>query len=231
MSQVLRNFDLTIFHALNQWAGRNASLDRLMVFMADSYMINGILLISCVWYVWFQIPYEKRELLLREMAGAALAGPCSRGVQHLVPFHARPLHDPSSGVRLALGVDPNKLNHWSSFPSDHAAVYFALSGVVFLHCRRLGILAYIWTAILLLSRIYLGFHWPSDNVGGIIIGAVVVTLCRAMFPVRISSWLVSLEKPAPGYFYGIAFFLSYLVATLYTELRELVKALHWMLFK
>lgn len=57
-----------------------------------------------------------------------------------------------------------------SFPSSHAATCFAVATAIFLFHKRLGIIAYIYAALVAFSRMYLYVHYPSDIVGGTALG-------------------------------------------------------------
>ena len=72
------------------------------------------------------------------------------------------------GVRL-LFPTPN----FPSYPSGHAATAFAAALVLALTYRqcRWGVLALAGASLIALSRVYLGYHYPSDIVGGAILGA------------------------------------------------------------
>ena len=73
-----------------------------------------------------------------------------------------------------------------SFPSSHAAVCFAVATAIFLFHKRLGIIAYIYAALVAFSRMYLYVHYPSDILGGIALGiacgagavALVKLICK-----------------------------------------------------
>jgi undecaprenyl-diphosphatase len=71
-------------------------------------------------------------------------------------------------IRLPIGM-----RHGPSFPSSHALTNMAVAvffGMVFRSRRLLYIL--MGLAVLIgISRVYLGLHYPSDIVGGILIGA------------------------------------------------------------
>jgi undecaprenyl-diphosphatase len=62
-----------------------------------------------------------------------------------------------------------------SFPSLHAANFFALAFFAARADRRLAAPAYAVAAAVALSRVYGGVHWPSDIIGGAAWG----TLCAA----------------------------------------------------
>ena len=58
----------------------------------------------------------------------------------------------------------------SSFPSDHAAVAFAIAFAVLAFSRRAGILFLAAATLISLSRIALGLHYPSDVLAGMLVG-------------------------------------------------------------
>ena len=78
----------------------------------------------------------------------------------------------------------------ASFPSGHAAVSFAAAYVIYRYNRVHGIVAYVVATLIALSRLYLLLHFPTDVIGGIVIGTlvgvvVVAVLDRLTFP----AWL------------------------------------------
>jgi membrane-associated phospholipid phosphatase len=70
------------------------------------------------------------------------------------------------GVRL-LFPTPN----FPSYPSGHAALAFAAAVVLALTYRRWGWLILSGAGLIALSRVYLGYHYPSDIMGGAMLGA------------------------------------------------------------
>ncbi|MBI4123022.1 MAG: phosphatase PAP2 family protein [Parcubacteria group bacterium] len=57
-----------------------------------------------------------------------------------------------------------------SFPSGHAAFFFALSAVVYARNKKMGIVFLLLSAVIAASRVMAGIHWPSDVLGGAAIG-------------------------------------------------------------
>ena|SRR3989344_540313 len=68
-----------------------------------------------------------------------------------------------------------------SFPSGHAATFFAFGFAVY-HYRKLeGNLFLLGVVLISLARIAAGLHWPSDIIGGFVLAGLVVLITRTIF--------------------------------------------------
>ncbi len=69
-----------------------------------------------------------------------------------------------------------------SFPSGHTMNGFAAATVLFFHYRKAGVAALLLAATIAFSRMYLFVHYPTDIIGGIIVGVadawLVYTIVR-----------------------------------------------------
>lgn len=74
-------------------------------------------------------------------------------------------------VRQLVPEEDNK-----SFPSNHAQLSFLLSTIVFRFNRKLGLALFLISAFIGFGRVYLGVHYPSDVLGGAVIGILLATL-------------------------------------------------------
>ena len=85
----------------------------------------------------------------------------------------------------------------SSFPSGHTAISFATAVVVFRNCdKKIGIPALILAFLISASRLYVGVHYPSDVICGMIAG----TLCALAgeFIVKKISTVIKKDKSDPS---------------------------------
>lgn len=67
-----------------------------------------------------------------------------------------------------------------SFPSGHSACSFACAVVIYRYCpKKYGISALAAAVLIALSRLYVGVHFPTDVLGGALVGTFAALLaCR-----------------------------------------------------
>ncbi|MGW4929204.1 phosphatase PAP2 family protein [Agromyces sp. NPDC004153] len=76
---------------------------------------------------------------------------------------------------------------FGSFPSGHsanAAVVATALGIIFLR-TWVWVAGAAYTVLMMLSRTYLGAHWVSDTIGGMLVGAGVAVIVWAPFAERL----------------------------------------------
>lgn len=74
-----------------------------------------------------------------------------------------------------------------SFPSGHSANGFSASVALFAYYHRAGIAAILAASIIAFSRMYLFVHYPTDILGGILLGildANLALMCIRMWEKR-----------------------------------------------
>ncbi|MCA0251391.1 MAG: phosphatase PAP2 family protein [Actinobacteria bacterium] len=85
-----------------------------------------------------------------------------------------------------------------SFPSGHtanAATLAVVLGVLF-PTVWVWIAGALYTAVMALSRTYLGAHWLTDTLGGMLVGAGMAMLCWAIFATRLAGSAVDQPRGA-----------------------------------
>jgi len=75
-----------------------------------------------------------------------------------------------------------------SFPSGHTTSSFAAAVGIFLFNKKWGIPALVMAALIAYSRLYVYVHFPTDILGGILLGTLCAMLAYFL-------WTRCLEKP------------------------------------
>jgi undecaprenyl-diphosphatase len=207
---------LTLY--VNQFAGRSMVLDKFVYDILYTSLLNGGVFLAAYWWLWFEadesgVPAKRRNVAVALLAVIGVAGALKLLKVHL-PFRYRPLNDPDLGLRLPFGVDPVSLNHFSSFPSGHAMLFFALSVPLWIRSRWLGAAAAGWTLLAICSPLlHLGDHWASDIFAGAVFGvALMLLLCRLIDATTLPDRVVRFSASHPPVFYAIASLVSLEIA-------------------
>ncbi len=211
---------------LNSFAGHTPALDRFVYNLADSAMLKGGLFMAVFWWLWFkrdEITTQRRQTILTALAGAIIAIGAARVLQLMLPFRARPLHNEALNLTPPTVVNPDTLDGWSSFPSDHAVLFFALALAVWRLNRPLGVFAFLWSSIAIcLPRLFLGYHHATDVLVGAVIGiAVMLAAFATLRPRLLAQPLLRWEKAHATSFYCAAFVASLQLAVLFRDVRQL----------
>ena len=156
--------DLYFFNLINGLAGKWAWLDYSAMFVAEyseHILVAAFLIILAVNFK----KYWKPLVLSLSAAGVSrfIVGTSIR----FLWFRPRPFA--AMHVNQLVYHDPLE----GSFPSGHALFYFALSYVIYAYNKKLGTAFYIFSLLIVFSRVYVGIHWPADILAGAIIGTLV----------------------------------------------------------
>ena len=166
------NFDFYLFQLINQFTGKWQILDALAIFCAD-YL--GYLLILGLGLVCLKNYKKYCPVILQVIAAAFLSRLVITNIIRLIWERPRPFVE--NNVNLLLSHEPT-----GSFPSGHAAFYFAIAAVVYFYNKKAGILFFFASILISVSRIFAGLHWPSDIFAGALVGVfsgwTIVVLAR-----------------------------------------------------
>ena len=235
-------FDGTLIPLYNRFAHHSRYVDDLFGHIAGNDLIKGGVILAAFWGLWFvrrPLPDQAvaRTTLLVTLIAAFLAVGSARALTLVLPFRARPLFAGAPFTQQPYDVQGilNALPNWSSFPSDHAALFFALTAGCFLVSRRLGVALIVYVSVFIMwPRLYLGIHYPTDILVGGLIGVVcvlgAVIAVRQLPPLQrlAAHTLVLIDRLNDRYpfiSYAILFATCFETASLFNHMRGLVKVL------
>jgi undecaprenyl-diphosphatase len=161
-----RLMDTAILHALNGFASHHDGVeDPLSLYVgASEILFAGALALLVLAGGWM------RRAAIAGGLAAGLALACGQVVSRIVD-RPRPFVADPAGVHLFARHVAD-----ASFPSDHATAAFAIAVAVLLRNRRWGVVALAFATLLAVGRVALGLHYPSDVLGGALLGAGVSLL-------------------------------------------------------
>ncbi|MGD0977168.1 MAG: phosphatase PAP2 family protein [Minisyncoccia bacterium] len=158
------NLDTKIFFALNDLVGSPGFLSWLTVFFAIywAYLL-GILFLVFLWLKPFLATRWK------VFWAGIISVFISRGILTTVIryFYHHPRPFAIYQVHQLVSESGN------SFPSGHASFFFALSMIIFYYNKRWGTAFFVGSIVMGVARVMAGVHYPSDILGGALIGIIV----------------------------------------------------------
>jgi len=219
-------FDVAILLFLNQFAQRSPRFDECVAFLSSSNLLKGGVIVGMIWWVWFghEDVRRKRAVLLATLIASVPALMVAK-ILTLVTFRTRPLNEPALSLHIPHTVTVTDWKQFSSFPSDHAVLFFAMAAGILIASRRAGWLALFYVSMFIcLPRMYLGVHYATDILAGAAIG--VIPVCLANLPrIResMTGWALKWLDASPSSFYFLAFLVLYLVVELFDPVIEVGK--------
>ena len=222
MLDALDHFDHFVMSVMSDWTQYSAVLNKFIVPFLSLFSVKTLPVFAGIWLLWFSADAAKyRPMIVEGFVGMFLAGAVSRVIQDCLPERLRPLHSGDLNFRPPLGLKPDILEHWSSFPSDHAAVFFALSTTLWLVSRPIGAISFAWSIFIIsLPRLFGGYHYASDMIGGAVIGIVVALFIARPIGAILSPYVLAFEKKRTALFYAAFFALSFQFTTMFNDVRH-----------
>jgi len=225
-------FDSQVITFVNRFSQHSLIFDKLIVSLSSNNLLKGGFLSAITWWAWFKRDERhshNHEHIISTLISCIISLALARTLVSTLPFRLRPLHEEGLHFLLPLGMTPDNVRFegWStSFPSDHAALFFTLSIGLIFTSRWVGVFSLFYTILFIaFPRVYCGIHYPTDIIGGAIIGMIFALLgnfylVKSMLIKSITNW----AKTKPHYFYPLFFLFTYQIADLFDNSRSLVNA-------
>ncbi|GAA3988712.1 hypothetical protein GCM10022210_47220 [Mucilaginibacter dorajii] len=169
LSSVFYRYDSNMVIYINSY--RNPTMDWLFLTITNIAGTITYVVATLALLISFIKRLKPIKIQLRAIAlAAALSGLLATALKHVI-HRVRPqdvyltIHDLGPG------------GGWS-FPSGHSCDAFVLAAILSLVYpkKRLIIPVYCWAIAVGFSRMYLGVHYPSDILGGVLIGSSMALL-------------------------------------------------------
>jgi undecaprenyl-diphosphatase len=170
-SDLMQNLDTALF----LWTTGGPESSEWIIATARM-MATGIvpLVAAALLVAWVRAGRDWRPVLLDAVA-AGLLGLAAVQIIGFLHYRPRPFE---------AGLGANLLQHLpeNSFPSDHATLMFALAFAVLasVGLRKAGAALLLLAFAVSWARVFLGAHYPSDILGGAILGLGSVAVIRSL---------------------------------------------------
>ena len=192
----LNPFDTTVYHWVNGLTGHSRILDDIMIFFAkDALEIYAVLFVIA----WFVLP--KKDIQNRHaLAMAGFSGVLALVINVIISyvwFRPRPF------VMFHKGTYTQLIPHSddASFPSDHASGSFGFAAASW--GKQQKWIRYTFTIlaiIVMFARVYVGVHYPTDVLAGMVVGIlsskIMWNFSRVLFP--LTTFVVKIFKFGPS---------------------------------
>ena len=162
----MQGMEFGILYALQNL--HSSWLDPIMIFFTTLGDNGRIWVLIALFCIFFRKSRKCGVLMLLAMVFCLIVG---NGF--IKNFVARPRPFQVLEAEITLIIPPPGEY---SFPSGHTMHGFGAATMIFLHNRKAGIAALLGAAVIAFSRMYLFVHFPTDIIGGLIIGVFAAVL-------------------------------------------------------
>ncbi len=159
--------DEKIFYWLNSFAGNDFYLDFFFIFLAECLIYIMIIFFSLY---FLNLALQDKKIELKEIflyfSAPIIAWIVVKKIKYFFPTD-RPYQYLEGVVKL---IDESSV---ASFPSGHTIVVFAMAMSIYFYNKKIGIIFFVLAALVSISRIFVGVHFPLDIIAGIFLGVLV----------------------------------------------------------
>ena len=220
-------FDSWIIELLNSFSRHSTLFDRLMAHVIDNHYIKGAPFVLVLVFFWFHKSPKiltNQKLILMGLLSSFVSIVIARLLALTLPFRVRPFLNPDLHFLEPYGMTTQGLETWSSFPSDHAVLFFSMATCIFLISRAVGIIAFLYAFfVVCFPRMYFGLHYPTDIiVGGLLGTAITLGLSKKKIMEPLSNKAFYFIQKFPGIFYVLFGLWLFEIATIFEKARDIM---------
>jgi undecaprenyl-diphosphatase len=223
-------FDSSIIEFVNGFSRNSNLFDYLIAHIIENDWVKGTPFVLVLIFFWFQRSPKikvRQGFIIIGLLSTFVSIVVARSMALLLPFRARPFLNPDLHFVKPFGMTSEGLETWSSFPSDHAVLFFSLATCIFLISRKSGIIAYLYAFfVVCFPRIYFGLHYPTDILVGAVIGVLITLMLsteKISRPIVQKVFYFSLKYS--GLFYVFFTLVLFQIATIFEKTRDIMHSL------
>jgi undecaprenyl-diphosphatase len=187
MIKKITAFDQWLFMKINS-DGKNSFFDHVMPFLREPMFWIPLYLFLILLLI---INFGKKGwwATLFTIATVTITDSISSHILKGYFGRVRPCGDPDFYVHVNLLAGYCGGN--GSFPSSHATNHFGIAMFLFIIFRPVinnwSYLFFVWAAAICYAQVYVGVHYPTDILGGALLGCLIGWLMGKLFTKQIGS--------------------------------------------
>lgn len=165
--EILRRADFNSYRFLYKFSEQHLFVEKVFYFFSQYGIV--IIFLSFIYLIWRQ--------KIRAFFCSFFAMGYAAAVDLIIMFFwHRPGPYVSHADLVKIAAEGTRMSV-ASFPSSHTYIAFAVATSIFLYGhKRLGIALFLLAVMVGVGRIGIGFHYPTDVIGGAIIGIITGVL-------------------------------------------------------
>lgn len=231
----MNDFDSTIILFLNQFAKVSLKFDLTIRLISESTLLKGAVFMALLWWAWFNEAENNkivRKYVISIQLGCLIAITFGRTLSLTLPYRSRPIHEEGLDFLYPHGIFSKLLKGWSSFPSDHAVLFFALATGLMFISKKIGVFALIYSLLIIgLPRVYLGLHYPTDILVGAVIGIGIGWLATKTFASsKYCGFILNWSVTRPYYFYPLFFIITFQISENLNSAKYIISKFYKIFF-